>query len=667
MAADGYVYIDTKISDEGMKKGFQNMKADMGSVADTAKEMGKSIGNAFSEFDVSRPIARARAKIENLQQQLASTTAEFKVAIAEDDDSGAQQLARKMESLYGKIEAAREKLAIEVEKAAERQAAAEEKASQRAIKAAQKEAATTKKLAQKNFENLTKPARRFNTRLREIISGALVFNIISAGLRSVTSYFGTALKANRDFSNSFSRLQGALLTAFQPIYEYVLPAIISLIDYLTVAVQVVGKLFAALSGKTYSQMQKNAESLNNQANSISGVGNAAEKAKKQLMGFDEINKLNEEPKTSGGGGGIASGPIFEEVKDDQLIDNLENILRLVAAVGAALLTWKIASTFLTSMSQAAGLAIAVGSAVLFATSWADAFANGIDWENLSGMLLSMVGIAGGLALAFGTTGAAIGLLVSGVALVVLAFKEWTATGELSAEACAALVAGIMAIGAAIGLLTGSWIPVVIAAIVGFITAAATNGDKLKAKISEILDFFGDGADWLEDALHGLIDFISNVFAGNWDAVWNGIASIAKSAINGVIGVINRMLASVTSAVNQLFALLSFQIDLPGIGSVGLSLPQFTAPQIPYLAKGAVIPPNAPFAAVLGDQTNGRNLEAPEDLIRQIVREESGGDNGRLAQLLETLISVVEGIEVGDETIGRAAARYNRSASRTRGY
>lgn len=43
--------------------------------------------------------------------------------------------------------------------------------------------------------------------------------------------------------------------------------------------------------------------------------------------------------------------------------------------------------------------------------------------------------------------------------------------------------------------------------------------------------------------------------------------------------------------------------------------------VPYLAEGAVIPPNAPFMAVLGDQRNGTNLEAPADLIRQIVREE----------------------------------------------
>lgn len=45
--------------------------------------------------------------------------------------------------------------------------------------------------------------------------------------------------------------------------------------------------------------------------------------------------------------------------------------------------------------------------------------------------------------------------------------------------------------------------------------------------------------------------------------------------------------------------------------------------IPALATGAVIPPNGEFLAVLGDQKKGRNLEAPENLIRQIVREESG--------------------------------------------
>lgn len=47
----------------------------------------------------------------------------------------------------------------------------------------------------------------------------------------------------------------------------------------------------------------------------------------------------------------------------------------------------------------------------------------------------------------------------------------------------------------------------------------------------------------------------------------------------------------------------------------------------FLADGAVIPPNQEFLAVLGDQKSGRNLEAPEGLIRQIMREELAGMMG----------------------------------------
>ena len=42
--------------------------------------------------------------------------------------------------------------------------------------------------------------------------------------------------------------------------------------------------------------------------------------------------------------------------------------------------------------------------------------------------------------------------------------------------------------------------------------------------------------------------------------------------------------------------------------------------IPYLASGAVIPPNKEFMAVLGDQKHGMNIEAPADLIKQMVME-----------------------------------------------
>ena len=57
--------------------------------------------------------------------------------------------------------------------------------------------------------------------------------------------------------------------------------------------------------------------------------------------------------------------------------------------------------------------------------------------------------------------------------------------------------------------------------------------------------------------------------------------------------------------------------------------------VPALATGAVIPPNQQFMAVLGDQKHGRNLEAPESLIRQIMREEMAGLNTEGSITVET--------------------------------
>lgn len=62
-------------------------------------------------------------------------------------------------------------------------------------------------------------------------------------------------------------------------------------------------------------------------------------------------------------------------------------------------------------------------------------------------------------------------------------------------------------------------------------------------------------------------------------------------------------------------------------SIGSGIAAVIKTNAPHLASGAVIPAGKPFMAVLGDQTSGRNLEAPESLIRQIVREETANVRG----------------------------------------
>lgn len=147
---------------------------------------------------------------------------------------------------------------------------------------------------------------------------------------------------------------------------------------------------------------------------------------------------------------------------------------------------------------------------------------------------------------------------------------------------------------------------------------------------------------IKTAFNGFVTFIKGVFSGNWKQALKGLAQIfkgvfqsligfAKAPINTIIGLLNGLLSGFTSAINKVIDMvnqLHFDIPdwVPGIGgkSFGFDFQKINTPKIPYLATGAVIPPNAPFMAMLGDQRHGTNLEAPEALIRRIVREESGG-------------------------------------------
>ena len=93
-----------------------------------------------------------------------------------------------------------------------------------------------------------------------------------------------------------------------------------------------------------------------------------------------------------------------------------------------------------------------------------------------------------------------------------------------------------------------------------------------------------------------------------------------------------MINRIVGGLNAVIGLLNkLSIPLPaflGGGSIGFNIPKLNAPQIPRLATGAVIPPNSEFLAVMGDQKRGNNMEAPEDLIRQIVREETSSIAGQ---------------------------------------
>lgn len=148
------------------------------------------------------------------------------------------------------------------------------------------------------------------------------------------------------------------------------------------------------------------------------------------------------------------------------------------------------------------------------------------------------------------------------------------------------------------------------------------------------------------------------------SIWNGVVTAVKNPVNKILYAINCMIAGIVNGINSMIRALnslSFSIPdwLPGIGgkSFGLNIGYMSAPQIPYLATGAVIPPNAPFMAVLGDQRHGTNIETPEALLRKVVREESGGSGtgGRY-----TFVGQINRRTLFEEFIDEAKARQART-------
>lgn len=156
-------------------------------------------------------------------------------------------------------------------------------------------------------------------------------------------------------------------------------------------------------------------------------------------------------------------------------------------------------------------------------------------------------------------------------------------------------------------------------------------------------------------------------------IFNGLKNAIKAPVNAIIGFINGMISGIVSGINSAISVLnrlhiSIPRWVPGIGgrSLGFNIPHVSAPQIPYLAKGAVIPPNAPFMAMLGDQRHGTNVEAPLETIQEAVALVMDGMTGGMMTGFEAVIAILReileaimGIEIGDDVIANAVKNYNR--------
>lgn len=528
----------------------------------------------------------------------------------------------------------------------------------------------------------------------------------------------------RIFQAQLTQASRAIGNIFIPILQKILPIAISVLRIVRELADAIAKLFHfKLTEIDYSGVGNLASGAEDAAAGFDNATSAAKELKKSVMGFDELNILNGNTASGSGSAGVSGGSGFDfelpeygflndvSKQADEVTQKLKNALPWILAIGAGLAAWKLGPKLGLNLQKTIGLAVGIFGALTLVQNILDAIVNGVTEENMTGMIFGMTLAVTGLYVALGPVAGGITAIVSGLAVLAVAFSDaeksgWNFQNQMLA------IAGILAAGVGIGILTGSWIPLLIAMIAALllsITVSTGHGQELIKGVKETLqgfiDFFAgiftgdtertakgiegifsglkgiigsviDGIrDWLNGLLDwidkktngklkplitgikaivtavfgnikqtvgniiddiktifsGLIKFISGVFSGDFDKAWEGIKDIFKGIWNTIIDLLNGAINIIIKGINWLIKQMnkiSFDVPswVPFVGgkSIGVNIDYISENVLPRLAKGAVIPANDEFLAVLGDQTHGNNIEAPEGLIRKIVREESGG-------------------------------------------
>lgn len=467
MAEDGSVVIGVKLDTTKADKELARVSAKIEKLSESLqkKDARKGVLSEQLKVDYAR-LDEVTAKVRALKAELSSaTSSEQKTDITERLAEAVAE-ERRLTAETGKMQTEYDRITGQIAEGTENLKAMQNQAGQ-----------LTRQLnSARPFENISGAINNARQSLGKFIKYAIGIRTAYELFRRLKSSIVESVKAFANYDaetksniNSLRASLDALKlswgAAFAPILNAVAPLLQKLIGWLASAANAVAQFIAVLTGQ--SSFKKAIANSNKLAAGVSNAGAAAEKAQKQLMSFDDLEIL-QDTSSSGGGGGGASGLGADVVEEqlspwaEKLKEHLTLVKNLVAGIGAALATWTIAR-FLNQvlglhlpLQKIAGLALAVGGTVTYFSGFADALNNGVNWDNLASMIGGCTVAALGLGLAFGKTGAAVGLLVGGIGMLVAGALDWIKTGTLSTETFYLLEAGIAAVGVALALIVSPW-------------------------------------------------------------------------------------------------------------------------------------------------------------------------------------------------------------------
>lgn len=244
-------------------------------------------------------------------------------------------------------------------------------------------------------------------------------------------------------------------------------------------------------------------------------------------------------------------------------------------------------------------------------------------KGLIALMTGSGGIIGGIkaiATAIGPGGIFIAAVTACIAIGVLLYKNWDKIKEVAGAVWSWIKDKTITFVDGIKSKLSDLAEKIVSIWNGIKTSAKEKWDAIWSTIKEVVKKIVDG---IVDKFKGARDKVVDAF--------EGIKNKVKEIFNKVIGIVNGAIGTVNGAISGIESAFSFgpwEVPTPfGKKTIGFSATFPRVPTIPYLAKGAVIPPRSEFLAVLGDQKQGNNIETPEALLRKIVREETGSSSG----------------------------------------
>ena len=322
-----------------------------------------------------------------------------------------------------------------------------------------------------------------------------------------------------------------------------------------------------------------------------------------------------------------------------------------------------------------GVAMIIAGSALFGVS-----AIALNWDALGDTLTEKLGnlalIISGLLAVVGVIlmltqiafGIGLAMVIAGCALFVggsIAAQWDSVPNTVSAKLALILkvVGGFLAVLGIVLMLTGIAFPLGLGLLIagaGLLGASAVTAnwnfisDKVKSCWTAVKQYYNGN-------IKQYLSF--NYWKNKAGDIINGLVSGIKNGLGSIKNAITGTVSSAWGSVKSVFT------GRAAARSVQATPARVYPEDVPALAKGAVIPANRKFMAVLGDQTNGNNLEAPEGLIRKIVREESGGADSQTVALLQAILAAVQDgkvLMVDKRVLGKVAAAAMGNASRTSG-